>query len=61
MNKTKDNRRISGTFPSSEFKRLGGKIIQNPPSTHVLEHGQDVYTYQELKDFIMPLFPNFYQ
>lgn len=36
MNKTKDNRRIVGTFPSSDFRRIGDKIIQNPPSTQML-------------------------
>lgn len=36
MNKTKDNRRIAGTFPSSEFKRLGNKIVQSPPFNQML-------------------------
>jgi hypothetical protein len=36
MNKTKDNRRVAGTFPSSDFKRLGDKIVQSPPLNQVL-------------------------
>lgn len=49
MNRTKDNRQIVGTMPSSSFRRLGDKIIQNPPSSQILEHKKDVYQYSQLK------------
>lgn len=61
MSKTKDNRQIAGTSPSSEFKRIGDKIVQSPPSTQILQHLSDRYTYTQLRDFITALLPNFYQ
>lgn len=33
MARTKDNRQVTGTVPSSKFRKLGDKLIQNPPTT----------------------------
>lgn len=61
MSKTKDNRRIVGTAPTGRFRKVGSKLIQNPPASQMLEHSRDVYSYEQLREFVMPLLPNFYQ
>lgn len=61
MSKTKDNRRVVGTAPAGQFRRIGSKLIQNPPASQMLEHARDVYTYEQLREFMLPLIPNFYQ
>ena len=38
MRKTKDNRNIVGSLPSSEFKTIGNLVIQNPPSSQGYPH-----------------------
>jgi len=45
MRKTKDNRQIVGTVPSSEFRQIGRHLIQSPPKTQILDHSRDVYSY----------------
>lgn len=48
MSKTKDNRHITGTSPSSNFKSLGRKIIQSPPASRIFDQSKDVYSLERL-------------
>ena len=60
MSKSKDNRHITGTSPSSDFKTIAKKIIQSPPSSRALEHVRDIYSEEVISDFIEKLIPDFY-
>lgn len=40
---------------------MGSHLIQNPPSTKVLDYSKDTYTYEQIRDFVFPFLPNFYR
>lgn len=43
MKKTKDNRKILGAYPSTDFKTIGNLVIQSPPKNIQLKHESDIY------------------
>lgn len=45
MSRTKDNRYIVGTVPTSKFRKMNNIYIQSPPLSQALgEHLKDTYS-----------------
>jgi hypothetical protein len=61
MRKTKDNHMIIGSYPSGDFINYAGKKMQNPPKTKVFRHATDVYTVEEVEQFLNEMMPDFYE
>lgn len=61
MRKSKDNRMIFGYYPAENFVNYGGKRMQNPPRNRQFNHPLDIFTVQELENFLEEMVPNFYQ
>lgn len=61
MKRSKDNHAIMGYYPSGEFINYANKKMQNPPKNRLFRHPSDVYTVEEMENFLNEMLPNFFE